>query len=339
MISALKKIISITFLLSTLSACSTVSYYVQGASGHLALMSQRQPITELLKDNKISKQRREQIEEVLSIRKFAYQKLKLPNNNSYTSFVELKRKAISWNVIATPKYSMTPIKSCFPLVGCVSYLVYFKQQRAIAEAEKHKKLGHDTHIIASPAYSTLGIFDDPVVSTMLTGNISSTAEVVFHELAHQKLYKKNDSAFNEAFASSIAQEGTRLWLKENHPELLNLYNEHLQKRWQFFDLIINTSKELTAWYALKRPDAETAIGKQKIFAQLKEKYSELKKSWNGDKRFDNWFNKQPLNNAKLAVIGVYYQKVPELRKQLKTVGYDFEKFYKHYADVNKLKQH
>ena len=264
MITALKKIISVTFLLSTLSACSTVSYYVQGASGHLALMSQRQPITELLKDNKLSKQRREQIEEVLSIRKFAHQKLKLPNNNSYTSFVELKRKAISWNVIATPKYSMTPIKSCFPLVGCVSYLVYFKQQRAIAEAEKHKKLGHDTHIIASPAYSTLGIFDDPVVSTMLTGNISSTAEVVFHELAHQKLYKKNDSAFNEAFASAVAQEGTRLWLKENHPELLNRYNEHLQKRWQFFDLIINTSKELSAWYALKRPDAEAAMANRKF---------------------------------------------------------------------------
>ena len=338
MIIALKKIISVTFLLSTLSACTTVSYYVQGASGHLALMSQRQPITELLKNNNLSNQRREQIEEVLSIRKFAYQKLKLPNNNSYTSFVELKRKATSWNVIATPKFSMMPIKSCFPLVGCVSYLVYFNQQRANAEAEKHKKLGHDTHIIASPAYSTLGIFDDPVVSTMLTGKISSTAEVVFHELAHQKLYKKNDSAFNEAFASAVAQEGTRLWLKQNHPELLNHYNEHLQKRWQFFDLIINTSKELSAWYALKRPDTEAEAGKQRIFSQLKLKYATLKKSWNGDKRFDKWFNKQPLNNAKLAVIGIYYQKVPEFTQQLKAYGYDFEKFYKHYTAVNRLRQ-
>ena len=300
-------------------------------------MSQRQPIVELLKDNRLPEQRREQIKQVLSIRKFAHERLKLPNNNSYTSFVELKRDAVSWNVIATPKYSMSPIKSCFPFVGCVSYLVYFKQQRAISEAKKHQNLGRDTHIIASPAYSTLGIFDDPVISTMLKGNISSTAEVVFHELAHQKLYKKNNSAFNEAFASAVAQEGTRLWLTENHPEMLNRYNEHLQKRWQFFDLLLSTSKELTAWYALKRPDSEAEIGKQKFFAQLKSKYEILKNDWNGDKRFDNWFNEQPLNNAKLAVIGVYYQKVPEFTQQLKAYDYDFDKFYKHYsAAVSKL---
>ena len=325
------KLLILTLFPVMLSACSSISYYAQGAAGHLALMSQRQPIVDLLEDNKLSKQRRDQIVQVLSIRKFAHERLNLPDNNSYTSFVELKRDAISWNVIATPKYSMAPIKSCFPLVGCVSYLVYFKQRRAIAEAKKHQSLGRDTHIVASPAYSTLGFFDDPVVSTMLKGSISSTAEVVFHELAHQKLYKKNDSAFNEAFASAVAQEGTRLWLKENYPDLLHRYNEHLTKRWQFFDLLLITSKQLSTWYAHQRQDIETEMGKQKIFTQLKTEYAKLKNSWNGDSRFDIWFNKQDLNNAKLAVIGVYYQKVPEFNQQLKDYDYDFERFYKHYA--------
>jgi predicted aminopeptidase len=330
----MKSVLSRTILLGIslllLPACSTTQYYLQGASGHLSLMSQRQPISELLAGDSLSEKRRQQIEQVLSIRKFAQEKLKLPKNNSYSSFVELKREAISWNVIATPRYSMKPIQTCFPLVGCVSYLVYFTKKRAQIAAEKHKKLGHDTHIIASPAYSTLGLFDDPVVSTMFKGGISSTAEVVFHELAHQKLYRKNNSAFNEAFASTIGEEGTRLWLKENHPEQLKSYDAHIKKRWQFFNLIINTSKELSNWYASKRPDAEAEAGKQKIFKRLDHRYQQLKQSWGGDRRFDRWFKKNPVNNAKLAVIGVYYQQVPEFKRQLKAYNYDFDKFYQHY---------
>ena len=317
-------------VLNLLSACSTASYFAQGARGHMALMSQGRPITEVLQDKSLSAKRKEQIKQVQSIRKFAHEKLKLPKNNSYTSYVELKREAISWNLIATPQFSTSPIKTCLPLAGCFSYLIYFSKERAQYEANKHKRLGHDTHIIASPAYSTGGWFDDPIVSTMFKGGTSSIAQVVFHELAHQKLYRKNNSAFNEAFASTIGEQGTRLWLKEQHPEKLKIYTRLLRKKWQFYNLLIATRQKLKAFYKLKKTDAAMAKGKQQIFTNLKAEYQQLKQSWGGDKRFDNWFNKHPLNNAKLAVIGVYYQKVPDFTRQLKAFNYDFEKFYKYY---------
>ncbi len=320
----------LTLLAQLSSACSTVQYYAQGAKGHLALMSQRKPVKQVLADSKITEKRKQQIKEALEIRQFAYDRLKLPKNNSYTSYVELDRKAVSWNVIATPKYSMKPVQTCFPFVGCVSYLVYFSPETANKEAEKHKELGRDTHIFESPAYSTLGIFDDPILSTMLSRGISLTAEVMFHELAHQRLYRKNNSAFNEAFASAVGQEGTRLWLREKHPDKLDRYEQHLKKRWAFFNLLIDTSDELKAWYSHKYADAVAEKGKQRIYRQLREKYARLKQSWGGDKRFDNWFNKSPLNNAKLSVIGVYYKLVPDFSRQLKALNYDFEKFYKHY---------
>jgi len=209
------------FLVQFLTGCSKISYLAQGASGHLALMSKRQPIDKLLVGDTLSEKRREQITEVQNIREFAYDRLKLPENDSYSSFVEVGQEAVTWNIVATEKYSIKPIQTCFPITGCISYLLYFKKERAELEAEKHRKLGHDVHIIASPAYSTAGYFDDPVVSTMFSRNISSTAEVIFHELAHQRLYRKNNTAFNEAFASAVGQEGTRLWLKENYPEKLN----------------------------------------------------------------------------------------------------------------------
>jgi len=337
-ISLHKFVIPVTILVLSqlLSACSNISYYVQGASGHLALMSKREPIYQLLKSDTLSKKRREQFTEVQSIRKFAYERLKLPKNGSYTSFVELDREAVTWNIVATKKYSINPIQTCFPIGGCVSYLLYFSKARAEKEAEKHRMLGHDVHIIPSPAYSTAGIFDDPIVSTMFTGSISSTAEVVFHELGHQRLFRKNNSAFNEAFASAVGEEGTRLWLQENHPESLKPYNDHVKKRWQFFNLLLQASEELKKFYAVEKPDAELAKGKALIFTRLKQRYAELKKSWGGDKRFDRWFTKHPLNNAKLAVIGVYYKLVPEFSKRLKAFDYDFEKFYQYYQ-LNKDK--
>lgn len=295
-------------------------------------MSQRKPISEVLLEKKLAPARLEQIKQVQSIRKYAQEKLKLPKNNSYTSYVDLKRDAISWNVIATPKHAVTPIKTCLPFIGCTSYLMYFSKARAELEAEKHKKQGHDVHIIASPAYSTGGVFDDPIVSTMLEGGISSIAQVVFHELAHQRLYRKNDSAFNEAFASTISEEGTRRWLKEQHPKKVKAYDEYLQKKWQFFNLLIATRQQLEKLYKNTKNINEKEEGKQKVFKQLFRKYSALKKSWGGDKRFDKWFKKSPVNNAKLAVIGVYYQQVPDFIKQLKRLDYDFEKFYQSYEN-------
>ena len=317
-------------LVQLLSACSNVSYLYQGASGHLTLMSKRVPLNEVLTDEKLSDKRRTQLKAALNIRQFAHERLKLPKNGSYTSYVDLKREAITWNIVATKKYSIDPIQSCFPIGGCVSYLIYFNKKRAEREAQKHRNLGHDVHIIASPAYSTLGVFDDPIVSTMFTGNISSTAEVIFHELAHQRLVRKSDSAFNEAFASAVGEEGTRLWLKENHPKSLKRYNDHVKKRWQFFNLLLKSSEELKAYYATKPSEAEAAKGKARIFTRLQQRYAKLKKTWGGDKRFDRWFTKSPLNNAKLAVIGVYYKLVPDFSKQLKAYNYDFEMFYKHY---------
>lgn len=304
---------------------------MQGARGHVALMSQRKPIGDVFQDKNISKERKEQIKQVQSIRAFASERLKLPKNKSYTTYVELKRKAITWNVIATPKYSISPIKTCLLMIGCTSYLMYFSESRAQYEVKKHKQLGRDTHIVESPAYSTAGKFDDPIVSTMFGGGINSIAQIVFHELAHQKLFRKNDSAFNEAFASSIGEQGTRLWLKENHPKRVKAFNQYLLKKRQFFGLLLESRQELTLLYKTKQTDLDKEKGKQLIFKRLRKKYVQLKESWGGDKRFDSWFNTHSLNNAKLALVGIYYKQVPEFTKKLKELDYNFEIFYKFYA--------
>ena len=209
--------------------------------------------------------------------------------------------------------------------------MYFSKGAALAEAEKHKRQGHDFHIIDSPAYSTGGSFDDPIVSTMFRGGINSIAQIVFHELAHQKLFRKSDSAFNEAFATAVGEQGTVLWLKKYHPKRDKPYRHYLKKKQQFFGLLLETQQELKTFYKIKQSDIKKEEGKQRIFLNLKRKYAQLKDTWGGDKRFDGWFGRAPLNNAKLALIGIYYKKVPEFTRKLKELNYDFEKFYQFYS--------
>jgi len=329
------KYLSLFGILFFLSACSTVSYYGQSVKGHLSLMSKQQPINELLTDKKVSKQRKSDLALVQEIRAYAYDRLKLPKNGSYAKFVELDRKAVTWNLVVNPKYSMTPSQWCFPIIGCISYKGYFSENKARSEAKKLMKQGYDVYVAESAAYSTLGWFNDPVVSTMLDHGIILTAETIFHELAHQQVYHKSDSDFNEAFATAVGQAGTRLWLKEKHPKSLPFYEEHLQKQQQFIQLILDTSADLKALYKIKMENSETEKGKQKILQELKTNYAKLKRSWKGDTRYDAWFDK-PVNNARLALMGVYYEKIPDFARQLQAYDYDFARFYTEMEKMKKL---
>ncbi len=328
------KYLSLIGIILSLSGCSTVSYYSQSAKGHLSLMVKRKPIAQLLKDDSVSEQRKKELKLVQEIRTYASERLKLPNNGSYTKFVELHRKAVTWNLVVTPKYSMTPSQWCFPIIGCISYKGYFSEHKATSEAKQLAALGYDTFVAESTAYSTLGWFNDPVVSTMLDHGVLLTAETIFHELAHQRVYHKSDSDFNEAFASAVGQVGTRLWLKEKHPKSLAAYDDYLKKQQQFIGLLLATTEKLKKLYKIKMSDAETEKKKQAIIKGLKLQYTKLKKSWGGYNAYDAWFDK-PINNARLALVGVYFQQIPIFVRVLESYHGDFERFYKEMKKLEK----
>jgi predicted aminopeptidase len=310
-----------------------MGYYAQSAKGHLELIKQQKPITQWLNDPKVSPQRKKTLILVQEIRQFAHERLKLPNNASYTQFAQLQRKAVTWNLVITPKYSILPAQWCFPLIGCISYKGYFSKTRALKEAAKFAKRPYDIYIAPSSAYSTLGWFHDPVVSPMLDQGIVITAETIFHELAHQQVYHKSDSNFNEAFATAVGQAGTRLWLAEKHPRNLTAYNNYLHKQGQFIQLLLNTIHDLDTFYRSKQSPQNYAIGKQQRLQQLKQGYQVLKRSWQSDSRYDSFFDK-PINNARLVLTGIYYQYVPNFAKKLQQHHFNFEVFYQ---EMNRLK--
>jgi predicted aminopeptidase len=310
-----------------LSGCANVQYYAQAVGGHLELVRRAVPIEERLREPEISATLRDKLTRVLEIRAFASGELKLPNNGTFRTYADIGRPFVVWNVFSAPEFSVKPVESCFPFSGCVTYRGYYSEEAAQRFAASMKAQGNDVFVGGVPAYSTLGWFDDPVLSTFIQYPDAELARLIFHELAHQVLYVKNDTMFNESFAVAVEEEGVRRWL-ETHgtPVQKESYARFRQRRQDFVALVLKYRKRLGAFYA-EPGSAEThRAGKQRLFEEMREEYAQLKKAWGGVAAYDRFFA-QPPNNALLASVATYTELVPALRALLQDSG-SLEQFYK-----------
>ena len=237
------------------------AFYWQAIGGEFDLLRKRTPIDKLLVDPKVDPKTKTELTAVAQIRKFAVTELLLPDNKSYTTYVALDRPYVVWNVVAAPEFSVQPKRWCFPVAGCVSYRGFFDRADAERFEKKLVSEGYDTSSGGSSAYSTLGYFADPVLSTMLGGGELYVASTLFHELAHQKLYVKNDSEFSEAFATAIEEYGTERWLAaRGNATALAAYQRRLVHRADFAALISAQQDRLRAVFATNEPDGGEACG-------------------------------------------------------------------------------
>lgn len=192
-----------------LNGCSSVAYYGQLAEGQFQLLRARQPVAQVVADPATSPQLRSRLAHAEQARVFASEQLKLPDNRSYRVYADIARPYVVWNVFATPELSLQPVTHCFPIAGCVAYRGYYQQGAARGAAALMRQDGLDVYVGGVEAYSTLGWFDDPILSSMVGWGDERLATLIFHELAHQRFYVQDDTEFNESFASFVEQEGTR----------------------------------------------------------------------------------------------------------------------------------
>lgn len=309
-------------------------YYWQAIGGQLELLRKREPIEKVIADPATDPNLKATLARVETMRRFAVDELLLPDNDSYTSYVALDRPYVVWNIVATEEFSVDPKRWCFPFAGCVAYRGYFDKEKAERFAAKLAEDGFDTSSGGSTAYSTLGYFDDPVLSTMVAGGEQYVASLLFHELAHQRLYVKDDSEFSESFAMVVEELGTERWLSEHAaPADVERYRARRQRREQFGELIAAQQVRLRALYASGAPPEQLRGDKQRAFETLQREYETLKATWQGSADYDAWFA-QPQNNATLASVATYTRWVPALRARLEEVG--LEQFYADAAAIAKL---
>jgi predicted aminopeptidase len=321
-----------------LGGCDSLAYYRQAAQGQIRILRRREPIAKLIADPSTPQPLKQRLSYVLEAREFAQNELSLPAGRHYMTYVDLGRPYVAWNVCAAPEFSLTPKTWCFPVAGCVSYRAYFSEDDAVDYARKLSAEGYDTDVGGVTAYSTLGWFNDPLLNTMLKFSDTRMAALVFHELAHQKLYVPGDTSFNESFATFVEQEGLRRWQHVcGDPQGYEEYWTAFRRKQQLIDLILGYRQRLGRLYESDLSENQKRAQKDSIFHELRRGYGELVKSWGGYSGFDGWFN-DSLNNAWLVSIAAYYEFVPAFAHILQEKNGDLDQFYQECQKLARLDQ-
>ncbi len=316
-------------LLPVLGGC----YLLQAAGGQMAVMAKRQPVEEVVRNPQTPPQLRARLTEVSAARDFASQVLGLPDNGSYRQYADIGRNYVVWNVFATPPFSVEPRRWCFPVAGCVVYRGYFAERRAQAYAGRMRRRGDDVAVGGVTAYSTLGHFADPILSSMLPYSDAQLAGTIFHELAHQLIYIQDDSAFNEAFASTVEEVGVMRWLAlSGRQRDLDAWQQQRRRAEDFSRLLLDARERLRGLYAQSLPPIDMNHRKQQILGQLKFGYEQQRSEWGGYAGYDNWFART-LTNADLVATATYRRCIPGFKRILAASGEDLAEFYRRVREL------
>jgi predicted aminopeptidase len=307
------RILAAALALVLCSGCESITFYSQAIGGHLKLLAAARPIDDWLADPATPADLKAHLQSARRIRQFASKELHLPDNGSYTTYADLGRRYAVFNVFAALPFSVEPKNECFPITGCVAYRGFFAEADARRHAEKLRKEGYDVYIGGVLAYSTLGWFDDPLLSTFINYPEAQVARLVFHELAHQRVYAKNDATFNESFAVVVEEEGVRRWLEAlgRQAELEQFRAGQARKR-ELAARIKETTERLKHIYATNLP-------RDQMLEQKRGEFDRLRAAFPG-------FVPAEPNNAFLASIALYNELVPGFERLLAQTG-SLDAFY------------
>ena len=346
--------------LTTLAGCADLGYLVQSANGHVAMLRAAKPIDDWQSDPQISAELKDRLALAQKIRRYAATDLALPDNASYTRYADLKRRAVVWNVVAAPATSLVLKTWCFPVAGCVGYRGYFEEESAKTLAAELKAQGLEATVYGVPAYSTLGWLNwaggDPLLNTFIHYPQGELARLIFHELAHQVAYAKDDTSFNESFATAVERIGARQWLAtQQAAQGSDEFNANSTRRTQFRALTVATRLALNEIYRSDQSQAEILAEKSVVYQGFRLEYAALKAQWTATSNlseeaavrqfggYDQWVANA--NNASFAAQAAYDELVPDfenLYAQLAQQGGPaWQRFYdpvKRLADLPKAER-
>ncbi|GJL82515.1 MAG: aminopeptidase [marine bacterium B5-7] len=326
------------------AGCSNLFYYGQAIAGQTAIMVKSRDIDHLVADTKTSGELIAQLGRIVAIRNFAVNQLGLDDGGAYRRYVDLGREHVVWNVFAAGEFSLSPVTWCFPIAGCVGYRGYFSKDAAYRFADRIDSRGHDVFTSGVDAYSTLGWLPDPVLSSFVNYSPTELAALIFHELAHQVVYVKDDMVFNESFATAVEEVGVMRWLKSqgdsttvgHHLKPLGIQRYQRNRRYidQLTAMMLSYRSRLAEVYGESGDGDELSDEerdslsqrKQAILDELYAQYLVLSADYDvqpGSERFQ----RSDFNNALLSSFDNYYRYVPAFKHMLESNNGDLTAFY------------
>ncbi len=315
-----------------LSGCETLHFYGQGVRGQFEILRKSRPNAKVIAAPETSEELKEKLKLAEALCDFASEELALPGESAYHRYADLGRRHVVFVLHAAPEFSLEPKTWRYPVIGELDYRGYFKEEDAIEYSEKLKAEGYDIHLGGTNAYSTLGVFHDPLLNTFIDYPEIDLAEIIFHELTHRRIFKKGDTTFNESLANVVQEEGVRKYLraKGRTAELAD-YEERLVRRRDFFDEIAVTREELTRLYSSGATDEAMRAKKKILLGKLKGRARVLQNRW-GTKALEGWL-RLDLTNAHLLALITYNSEMPKFRKIFEESGGDFEVFFERVASI------
>ncbi len=323
------KVVVAVILLVWLSGCGRFLYLTQAVNGHCRLMRSRVPVEKVLNENPSDTLIQNKLWMAYEVRDFASREMGLPQNKSYKFYSDIKREYVGWNVYCAPKFSVEPVRWIFPIAGRVVYRGYFHKKAAIRFAAKMEKKGYDVYVSPIDAYSTLGWYNDPVLSSNLQLDSIQLAGLIIHEMAHQQLYLKGDSQFSESFAVAVERAGVKRWLKYiGRKDQIPVAQMQWAREDAYNSIMFDVRSRLNEIYTSGLDKKVMAQKKDSLLQALLQKYPVLKKG-----TVDNKYSE--VNNAWFVPISTYYTLVPKFQSMLDSVKGNFPKFYKKAGEIGK----
>jgi predicted aminopeptidase len=313
-IRALSLAIIVIASLLGLAGCEA-GYIAHAAYEEGLLLWRRKPIDTVLSRGDLPPQVRERLQSVLKVREFARDRLGLNVGDSYTSISQVDKGAIAWVVMAAPRDSLEPYTWWFPIVGRIPYRGYFNKDHAEAEAAEMEQRGYDTMVRPAVAFSSLGFFNDPLLSNLLRLDRVELAGVIIHELFHRTYFLASDVMFDESAATYVGSAGAVKFSESTEgPGSADTEAARgvLDADLKFADFLNRETARLVELYKSGLPRAEILKRREPIFASINADYAQLKPRLSGLERFD--LDKQPLNNAVLINYLIYFHDLDSFAK-------------------------
>ena len=294
--------LSVCLLILVFGFGSEIGYLYQLIKGQAALLWKAEPIDKVLKTGTLSPDQRAKLEFVQTIRAFAQREIGLNISKNYTTYVDIGRGPVSWNLVVCPKDRLEPLEWSYPVVGAIPYRGYFDRAKAEEARDHYVAEGYDTYLRPVSAYSTLGWFSDPVLSAMLRYSEGDLADLIIHELMHATVWIEGDVTFNESLASFVGEAGALMWLQRKYGADSKAVRRVLDERADgvvFRKFMRDIASRLNSLYQSNSPHKITL--RQQIFDSARTEFHTLSLKTDLYARFPSW----ELNNARIALYRVY----------------------------------
>lgn len=243
-----------------------ISYGWMQAKGQLHVLTNTKPVEEVLTNPAYPDSLKQKIRLIQTIKQFAVDSLGLKPSKNYTTFYDQQGKPILWVVTASERYRLVGRQWTFPVIGTFSYKGFFEKDRADSLVADLQREGLDTRINEVSAWSTLGFFHDPILSSMLERSEGQLAELIIHELTHGTLFIKNSLEYNENLADFVGEYGALRLLKAKYGAASEPYRTYLDTKLfyeRYDEHILHGARQLDSLYATFTPQMPVMVKDEK----------------------------------------------------------------------------